>query len=149
MFSLLKPLLRNLASDSMQSGVKAVKDHIILWSVVLIACIFLLLFGNLTIYLLIAAKIGAIYAALILCLVWAAAFVAALSAAASLYRQAKERNSMQIASAIHRNRELIMPIALGALSLVRTKKRVMTVVGAMVAGGVTAAATRLFKRKKC
>ncbi|MDN5248722.1 MAG: hypothetical protein QWI73_01255 [Alphaproteobacteria bacterium] len=133
----------------MQSGVKAVKDHIILWSVVLIACIFLLLFGNLTIYLLIAAKIGAIYAALILCLVWAAAFVAALSAAASLYRQAKERNSMQIASAIHRNRELIMPIALGALSLVRTKKRVMTVVGAMVAGGVTAAATRLFKRKKC
>ncbi|WJW79628.1 hypothetical protein [Bartonella sp. TP] len=149
MFSLLKPLLRNLASDSMQSGVKAVKDHIILWSVVLIACIFLLLFGNLTIYLLIAAKIGAIYAALILCLVWAAAFVAALSAAASLYRQAKERNSMQIASAIHRNRELIMPIALGALSLVRTKKRVITVVGAMVAGGVTAAATRLFKRKKC
>lgn len=149
MFSLLKPLLRTLASDSMQSGVKAVKDHIILWSVVLIACIFLLLFSNLAIYLLIAAKIGAIYAALILCLVWAAAFVAALSAATSLYRQAKERNSMQIASAIHRNRELIMPIALGALSLVRTRKRVMTVVGAVVAGGVTAAAAKLFKRKKC
>lgn len=151
MFSLLTPMLRNLASGGMQSGLKVAKDHIILWGLVLVASLFLLLFGNLTIYLLLAAKIGAIYAGVILCLLWAAALVAALSTASSLYKKAKNAkvdNSVNIVATIHRNRELLMPIALSILPLLRSKKRIAAIFGAVVGGGITAIATRLSKRKR-
>lgn len=148
MFFLLTPILNLLLKAGTFRVVAVIKEHLICWLIVAMAALFALLFLNICLYVFLSVHMGAIFAALLICLLWLIIGTIAAIWANSNYSRIKSSTSEQIAEFTHKQRDVLLPLVLTVLPILKQRKKILKTVGVIAAGGTAAWVTKLIRRCK-
>lgn len=147
---MFNPIMKILANRGMDSVKSTIKDHLVSLAIVAVAVIFALMFFNVVLYMWLASQIGPVYAALFIFLSWAIVALIAIRRVSSIKSKAKvvkkeEVNSLP--SMIHKHQDLLIPLALSALPILR-KRKILATVGTLIAGTTVATLMKKLRFKK-
>ncbi|GEM_PF-4496676 len=145
---LLSPIISLLIKAGTFKALSTIKEHLVCWIITVIAAIFALLFLNIALYSFLAINIGAIYAALVVFLVWLLIGAFAIMWANSNYSKMKNSTSHQISEFTNKQRDFLIPIALTALPILKRRKKILATLGVIIVGGAAASISKIVRRYK-